>query len=79
MRPFTACLTATSLAALAVSAATGTATADIAQPSVVSANPVNNTPHVLDGTVRAIAVVGNLVVVGGNFEEVREAAAARRR
>jgi hypothetical protein len=78
MRPFTACLTATSLAALAVSAATGTAAADIAQPSVVSANPVNNTPHVLDGTVRAIAVVGNLVVVGGNFEEVREAGSGKK-
>jgi hypothetical protein len=78
MRPIIACLTATSLAALAVSAATGVASADIAQAKVVSANPVNNTPHVLDGTVRAVAAVGNLVVVGGNFEEVKEAGSGKK-
>jgi len=39
---------------------------------VVSDDPVDNTPHVVDGTVYAIAEVGNLVVVGGNFDEVRE-------
>lgn len=78
MRPFIACLTATTLAASALTAAAGAASADIAMPSVVSANPVNNTPHVLDGTVRAIAVVGNLVVVGGNFEEVREAGTSKK-
>ncbi|MFA1545202.1 hypothetical protein [Actinomadura chokoriensis] len=77
MRRFIACLTATSLAASALTAASGVASADIAQPSVVSANPVNNTPHVLDGTVRAIAVVGSLVVVGGNFEQVREAGSGK--
>ncbi|WP_084263465.1 hypothetical protein [Actinomadura formosensis] len=77
MRPFIACLTATSLAAFTLSATAGAASADIAQPTVVSANPVNNTPHVLDGTVRAIAVVGDLVVVGGNFEEVREAGSGK--
>ncbi|GAA4224924.1 hypothetical protein GCM10022254_05570 [Actinomadura meridiana] len=78
MRPFIACLTATSLAAFAVTAATGAASADIAQSKVVSANPVSNTPNVLDGTVRAIAVVGNLVVVGGNFEQVREAGSGKK-
>ncbi|MFC0036737.1 hypothetical protein [Actinomadura rayongensis] len=55
---------------------TFTANADIAQSAVVSANPVDNTPHVLDGTVRAIAVVGTKVIVGGDFEEVREASSA---
>ncbi|GAA2081104.1 hypothetical protein [Actinomadura alba] len=49
------------------------ANADLKQSAVVSANPSNSTPHVLDGTVRAIAVVGTKVVVGGNFEKVREA------
>ena len=49
------------------------ANADLKQSAVVSANPANTTPHVMDGTVRAIAVVGTKVVVGGNFEKVREA------
>ncbi len=38
--------------------------------SVVSANPVDYTPHVQDGTVKAIAVVGNRVYVGGTFTGV---------
>jgi len=49
------------------------ATADIAQTQVVSANPVDNTPHVKDGTVRAYAVVGSKVVVGGTFTQVQQA------
>lgn len=77
MRPFLACLTAISLTAFAVPAVAGAASADIAHAKVVSDDPVNNTPHVLDGTVRAIAVVGDLVVVGGNFEEVREAGSGK--
>ncbi|GAA2604890.1 hypothetical protein GCM10010411_43800 [Actinomadura fulvescens] len=53
------------------------ATADIQQSAVVSANPINTTPHVLDGTVRAIAVVGTKVVVGGSFTKVREAGSGK--
>ncbi|TDC97394.1 delta-60 repeat domain-containing protein [Actinomadura sp. 7K507] len=78
MRPFIACLAATSLAAFAVPAVATAASADIAQSKVVSDNPVNNTPHVLDGTVRTIAVVGSLVVVGGTFDEVREAGSGKK-
>jgi len=48
------------------------AAADMAQPAVVSANPVNFTPHVLDGTVWAFAVVGDTVVVAGNFTKVQD-------
>lgn len=72
-RPVAAAATLISLAALAPAPAH----ADIAHPQVVSANPVDSTPHVLDGTVRAIAVVGSTVVVGGNFEKVREAGSGK--
>ena len=50
------------------------AAADMAQSSVVSANPVDFTPHVLDGTVWALAVVGDTVVVGGSFTKVQDSA-----
>jgi hypothetical protein len=49
------------------------AMAGTAQPMTVSENPVDNTPHVLDGIVRAIAVVGGTVVVGGEFTRVTDA------
>jgi len=50
------------------------AAADPAHPKVVSANPVDFTPHVLDGTVWAITVVGDTVVVGGSFTQVTNSA-----
>jgi len=44
------------------------------QSTVVSANPVNWTPGVTSAgsAVRAIAQVGNTVIAGGNFTEVRQ-------
>ncbi|GAA0530594.1 hypothetical protein GCM10010172_09090 [Paractinoplanes ferrugineus] len=46
--------------------------ADPAQSTVVSANPVDFTPHVLDGTVWSMALVGDTVVVGGAFTKVTD-------
>jgi hypothetical protein len=43
---------------------------------VVSANPVDWTPNVMNGTVRAIAVVGNRAYVGGTFTTVRDPGSA---
>jgi hypothetical protein len=47
--------------------------ADEAQTAVVSANPVNYTPNALDGTVYAVAEVGNRIFVGGSFTQIRNA------
>ncbi|WP_066361219.1 delta-60 repeat domain-containing protein [Herbidospora mongoliensis] len=55
------------------------ASAGVRHPSVVSANPVNHTPHVLDGIVNALALVGGTVVVGGEFSSVRSGTATYRR
>ncbi|GAA4225086.1 hypothetical protein FHR32_003299 [Streptosporangium album] len=64
------------VAALMV-ASTGVATAGTTKHSkVVSTDPVDTTPHVLDGIVNAIALVGGTVVVGGSFGEVRDAGSA---
>ncbi|MET7332565.1 hypothetical protein [Nonomuraea sp. NPDC005650] len=49
------------------------ASAPTAHFRVVSADPVDSTPHVLDGIVNAITVVGDTVVVGGSFSEVSDA------
>jgi hypothetical protein len=72
----------TAIAAVALAAVTAVgvaapigappAHADVWQAGVVSVDPVNWTPHVLDGTVSAMAVVGDTVVVGGDFREIED-------
>ncbi|MQA86958.1 MAG: hypothetical protein GEV03_20590 [Streptosporangiales bacterium] len=57
-------------AALALPAPAG----EVKHSAVVSDNPADHTPHILDGQVKAIAVVAGRVIVGGEFSEVEEAA-----
>ena len=38
---------------------------------IVSDEPGQNAPHILDGTVNSIAQVGNTIVVGGQFTQAR--------
>ena len=48
--------------------------ADAVHPThsrIVSADPVDWTPHVLDGQVNAVVQVGDIAVVGGTFTQVR--------
>lgn len=67
-------LFAAALLALCVPLGAMPAAADTAQSTVVSADPVDFTPHVLDdrSTVWAVAVVGDTVVVGGSFSRVAD-------
>ncbi len=44
------------------------------QGLVVSSNPVDNTPYVMNGYVTAITTIGQKVFVGGTFTTVRNAA-----
>jgi hypothetical protein len=43
-----------------------------ADTQLVSANPVNWTPKVLDGRVLAVKRIGNVVVVGGSFTQIQD-------
>ncbi|MFI6506202.1 hypothetical protein ACIBCT_01230 [Streptosporangium sp. NPDC050855] len=61
----------------AASAIPGRYAGGVGHPRVVSADPVDTTPHVLDGIVNALALVDGTVVVGGAFGAVREAGGSR--
>ncbi|WP_033344507.1 delta-60 repeat domain-containing protein [Catenuloplanes japonicus] len=70
-------LAAIALGALTVAAGMMPASADMAQPAVVSADPVDYTPHIKDGTVWSAVVVGDTAVVSGNFTSVTDSAGRR--
>ncbi|GAA2755815.1 PKD domain-containing protein [Actinopolymorpha rutila] len=45
----------------------------VPQSQVVSDDPVNWTPHVLDGRVMSIVQVGGMIILGGEFSQVSSA------
>ncbi|MDA0565736.1 hypothetical protein LG943_15645 [Streptomonospora sp. S1-112] len=68
---------AAALSGLALASASAVAVAPPAyagarHSGVVSENPVNWTPHVLDGSVTTIAEAGGLIVAAGDFTEVSD-------
>ncbi|HEY6740079.1 MAG TPA: PKD domain containing protein, partial [Actinopolymorphaceae bacterium] len=58
---------------VAVGTATAAPTPGAVHDKVVSADPVNWTPHVLDGRVKAIVQAGDMVILGGSFTQVASA------
>lgn len=75
MRPYVRAAACVFLLALAGTALLGppAPAGETRHRAVVSADPVDFTPHVLDGQVKAIAMVSGKVIVGGSFTQVRPA------
>ena len=49
----------------------GAAVPPLTHPVVVSADPLDTTPHVLDGQTEALVDLGSRVIVGGSFTQVK--------
>ena len=74
LRSFTAGVAGLLLAAGLVTAPAGPPARAAGQPGqIVSADPVNFTPDLVDGDVRSIVQIGDRVFIGGNFTQVKEA------
>jgi hypothetical protein len=68
----TALAGALALGATALGATPATAAqASVTHPVVVNANPVDTTPHVLDGETHTVLDLGSRVLVGGQFTRVK--------
>jgi hypothetical protein len=65
------------LSAVLLALSAPAAVAALPEQGLVSDDPVDWTPHVLDGEVRAITTVGDTVVVGGDFTAVTETSGAK--
>ena len=52
------------------------AASSVALPALVSPDPSDTTPQVNDGAVRAIATVGNTVILGGTFTSAQDSTSA---
>lgn len=74
--PFAVCV-AFGLAVTSLSMPGPAGAAEVRHDRVVSEAPAGGTPEVLDGEVRAIALVGRQVVVGGSFSRVRDRSRGR--
>jgi hypothetical protein len=74
MSPFLRTLVATAAAFASLLTASTAAHADPhpTHPGLVSADPANTTPDVVDGHVNAFAQVGDTMIVGGDFSEVEQ-------
>ena len=62
------------IAGVALAPSGQAATVGLSDPQtgrIVSDDPANFTPHILNGTVYSIVQVGDMVVVGGSFTQVR--------
>jgi PKD repeat protein len=57
---------------LLVLAAHSASAYDVAQPNIVTDNPADWTPDVVDGGVRYLAQVGSTMVAGGTFTQVKD-------
>ncbi|WP_432949217.1 PKD domain-containing protein [Kribbella sp. CA-253562] len=51
----------------------GASAVQVPQDRVVSADPANFTPNVLDGSVKSIVQVGNTILIGGLFTQIQAA------
>ncbi|MBI2711051.1 MAG: hypothetical protein HYX34_15380 [Actinobacteria bacterium] len=73
-RPAAAAAVGIALAVLlsATVAGAGTNAGNVTHATLVSTNPVDNTPAVLDGQVYAIVDLGSRVLVGGSFTQVKK-------